>query len=317
MTEPPDQPDGHRPDRLGYRFDRVGYRRRVGTGAESARASGWYRSAPETQADPCDLDGTDELPPADPGLRQADEAALAVGFSRPPAPRSRSSRDGAGVPVIDVPAAAWVRRRAARPGRPGAGLPRLALRRRPDGRRPAAPAGRRRPARRGHVVGRTAGDRARYQRGTSARRACAGCCCAPGCRTTALMLASLTGVWPGVAWHERETFEMFGIDVRGLRRRHRPGCGRCCCPTGSRGRRCASRSCSPRGRPRPGRAPRSPASPARQRAVAGAAQAAAARRPGPVVGPARPAPATPPTSQPGERPPSRRRRARASSSPRR
>lgn len=24
-------------------------------------------------------------------------------------------------------------------------------------------------------------------------------------------LASLTGVWPGVAWHERETFEMFGV----------------------------------------------------------------------------------------------------------
>ena len=25
------------------------------------------------------------------------------------------------------------------------------------------------------------------------------------------VLASLTGVWPGVAWHERETFEMFGV----------------------------------------------------------------------------------------------------------
>jgi NADH-quinone oxidoreductase subunit C len=29
-------------------------------------------------------------------------------------------------------------------------------------------------------------------------------------------LASLTGVWPGVAWHERETHEMFGLDFDGF-----------------------------------------------------------------------------------------------------
>jgi NADH-quinone oxidoreductase subunit C len=29
-------------------------------------------------------------------------------------------------------------------------------------------------------------------------------------------LASLTGVWPGVAWHERETFEMFGLAFDGF-----------------------------------------------------------------------------------------------------
>ena len=29
-------------------------------------------------------------------------------------------------------------------------------------------------------------------------------------------LASLTGVWAGVAWHERETHEMFGIDFSGF-----------------------------------------------------------------------------------------------------
>jgi NADH-quinone oxidoreductase subunit C len=29
---------------------------------------------------------------------------------------------------------------------------------------------------------------------------------------TALALPSLTALWPGVAWHERETFEMFGVD---------------------------------------------------------------------------------------------------------
>jgi NADH-quinone oxidoreductase subunit C len=28
----------------------------------------------------------------------------------------------------------------------------------------------------------------------------------------ALVLPSLTALWPGVAWHERETFEMFGLD---------------------------------------------------------------------------------------------------------
>jgi len=28
-----------------------------------------------------------------------------------------------------------------------------------------------------------------------------------------LTLASLTGVWPGLAWHERETAEMFGLDL--------------------------------------------------------------------------------------------------------
>ena len=31
-----------------------------------------------------------------------------------------------------------------------------------------------------------------------------------------LALASLTALWPGVAWHERETFEMFGLDFPGF-----------------------------------------------------------------------------------------------------
>jgi NADH-quinone oxidoreductase subunit C len=42
---------------------------------------------------------------------------------------------------------------------------------------------------------------------------------------TSFHLPSLTGLWPGVAWHERETFEMFGVgfddfaddSARGLR----------------------------------------------------------------------------------------------------
>jgi NADH-quinone oxidoreductase subunit C len=31
-----------------------------------------------------------------------------------------------------------------------------------------------------------------------------------------LHLASLTAVWPGAAWHERETFEMFGVTFDGF-----------------------------------------------------------------------------------------------------
>ena len=31
-----------------------------------------------------------------------------------------------------------------------------------------------------------------------------------------LTLASLTDVWPGLAWHERETAEMFGLDLTGF-----------------------------------------------------------------------------------------------------
>ncbi|MFZ5869273.1 MAG: NADH-quinone oxidoreductase subunit C [Actinomycetota bacterium] len=30
------------------------------------------------------------------------------------------------------------------------------------------------------------------------------------------VLASATGVWPGAAWHERETHEMFGVDFTGF-----------------------------------------------------------------------------------------------------
>ena len=33
---------------------------------------------------------------------------------------------------------------------------------------------------------------------------------------TGLRLASLTAFWPGVAWHERETFEMFGVGFDGF-----------------------------------------------------------------------------------------------------
>jgi NADH-quinone oxidoreductase subunit C len=31
-----------------------------------------------------------------------------------------------------------------------------------------------------------------------------------------LVVPSATGVWPGAAWHERETHEMFGVDFAGF-----------------------------------------------------------------------------------------------------
>ena len=33
---------------------------------------------------------------------------------------------------------------------------------------------------------------------------------------SALQLASITDLWPGAAWHERETHEMFGVDFTGF-----------------------------------------------------------------------------------------------------
>jgi len=65
-------------------------------------------------------------------------------------------------------------------------------------------------------------------------------------------LATATGVFAGASWHERETFEMFGIDFAGHAH---------LVPTASRATPCARTSCSPPGRPRRGREPRSRASP--------------------------------------------------------
>ncbi len=69
------------------------------------------------------------------------------------------------------------------------------------------------------------------------------------------VLPSAVGVFRGADWHERETFEMFGVVFEG-----HPDLKPCCCPTGSRAIRCARASSWPPGWPRPGPAPRSPAS---------------------------------------------------------
>ncbi len=42
-----------------------------------------------------------------------------------------------------------------------------------------------------------------------------GCCCAPGYRARSRCVATVVPIFPGAAWHERETHEMFGIDFAG------------------------------------------------------------------------------------------------------
>ncbi len=66
------------------------------------------------------------------------------------------------------------------------------------------------------------------------------------------VVESMVELFPGAAWHERETFEMFGITFAAI-----PTSSRCCCRPSSRGTRCARSSSWPAGWPRRGRAPRS------------------------------------------------------------
>ena len=70
-------------------------------------------------------------------------------------------------------------------------------------------------------------------------------------------LATATGVFAGASWHERETYEMFGLDFDGHPQPRPAAAAR----TASRATRCARTSCWPPARPRPGRARRSRASP--------------------------------------------------------
>ena len=204
-----------------------------------------------------DASGTDAAPTARP--------RCSAGRCAPPGDASRDPVDGAlagsgprGVHADDARRAARRRRRATArstvdvPGgragsrrsllaRDGARLRLLRLavggrraRRRASGRLPrrAPPARRRRPPR----------------------------CCAPCVpREDAAVAESVGGVF-------RRRRLARARDPRDVRHRlHRDGrrssWSRCCCPTSSRGTRCARSSCSPRGSRSPGRAPRSPASP--------------------------------------------------------
>jgi len=143
---------------------------------------------------------------------EADEAALAVGFSLATGAEVLTSRDGFGVPVIDVPRAGWAP--AALHARDVLGMDYadwLSAVDEPDRAPPgvdvvlhvASSASAGGPASRLRRAGAASGGVRRLLLRTSVPDA-------------DLVLASLTGVWPGLAWHERETFEMFGLAFEGF-----------------------------------------------------------------------------------------------------
>jgi NADH-quinone oxidoreductase subunit C len=143
---------------------------------------------------------------------EADEAALAVGFTLATGAEAVVGRDGFGVPVVDVPREGWAA--AARHARDVLALDFidwLSAVDEPDRAEPGV-----------DVVLHVASTASAGDVVTRRRRAGA----APG-RVRRLLLrtavpdadpvlASLTPVWPGVAWHERETFEMFGVRFDGF-----------------------------------------------------------------------------------------------------
>jgi NADH-quinone oxidoreductase subunit C len=156
----------------------------------------------------------EDEPEASLGRRQADDAALAVGFSVAADTEARVSRDGMGTPVIDVPAPAWVE--AARHARDTLGMDFfdwLSAVDQPDG----DPAGL-------DVVLHVAATSSAGGKDDKSRDRCQDASAPTVQRLmlrtrvadAALELPSLTSVWPGVAWHERETFEMFGLDFPGF-----------------------------------------------------------------------------------------------------
>ena len=143
---------------------------------------------------------------------EADEAALAVGFSLATGAEAVVGHDGFGVPVVDVDRAGWTA--AAQHARDVLAmdfLDWLSAVDEPDREEPGV-----------DVVLHVASSTSAGDAVTRRRRAGA----APGrvrrlmLRTTVPdadpVLGSLTGVWPGVAWHERETFEMFGVTFEGF-----------------------------------------------------------------------------------------------------
>jgi len=157
---------------------------------------------------------------------EADEAALAVGFSLATGTEALVGHDGFGVPVVDVERDAWVA--AATHAREILGMDFidwLSAVDEPDRDPPGV-----------DVVMHVAASTSVGEAATRVRRAGAGyggwvggghggVGPAGGVRRLLLrtavpdadpVLPSLTGVWPGVAWHERETFEMFGITFEGF-----------------------------------------------------------------------------------------------------
>ncbi|GAB3272640.1 NADH-quinone oxidoreductase subunit C [Kineosporia babensis] len=118
------------------------------------------------------------------------------------APLLQVSADAAGTPVVDVPAAGWVA--AATCARDQLGLDFLdwlSAVDEPEGDPPGL-----------DVVLHLAATDSFATPDRSVRRILLRTRVA----NTALSLPSLTALWPGVAWHERETFEMFGLTFTGF-----------------------------------------------------------------------------------------------------
>jgi NADH-quinone oxidoreductase subunit C len=148
-------------------------------------------------------------------MTEADEeAALRAGFQAADAD-ALLTRDGAGTPVVEVSPAAWVE--AARHARDELGmnfLDWLSAVDQPDGSPPGldvvlhvavVPTAIATPAPAAAADEATAGRR-RVRRLILRTRV----------PESALTLPSLTSLWPGVAWHERETHEMFGLGFSGF-----------------------------------------------------------------------------------------------------
>jgi NADH-quinone oxidoreductase subunit C len=142
---------------------------------------------------------------------EADDAALAVGFSLATGSEVLIGRDGFGVPVVDVVRPGWAA--AAMHARDVLGMDFadwLSAVDEPDRAAPGVDVVL-------HVAS-TASAGATAARLRSALEV-------PAVRRLILrtpvpdadpVVASLVGVWPGLAWHERETFEMFGVTFEGF-----------------------------------------------------------------------------------------------------
>jgi len=142
--------------------------------------------------------------------RRAETAALVAGFSFAAEIQASAVRDGADTPIIDVPASAWLK--AALHARDNLGmdfLDWLSAVDQPDG----DPAGLDVVL---HVAATSSagaqGEQDRHQHGDPGPPRVRRLMIRTRVAQTDLVLPSLTAVWPGVAWHERETFEMFGLD---------------------------------------------------------------------------------------------------------
>jgi len=118
-------------------------------------------------------------------------------------PDAVTSADADGTPVVDVPLERWVE--AARYAHDGLGLTFLdwlSAVDRPDGDPPGV-----------EVVLHVADPSPATWEGVPRVRRLI---LRTGVPDAAPELPSLTSVWPGVAWHERETYEMFGVSFDGF-----------------------------------------------------------------------------------------------------